>query len=104
MFGDRRPMGCCTASRVDQSQRVQPRGAGRSRCQLGRERGEAIVGGFIEAGLGRTLANDLLRQGIEAVGAVRCRSSGRERNAATMQTLNAKWGDKAGEKIQLAAA
>jgi hypothetical protein len=67
--------------------------------------GEAqqIVSAFIESGVGRTMAIDLLRQGIEASRRGPLSDDQvQERNASSMQDLQAKWGDKAGQKIQLA--
>jgi hypothetical protein len=69
------------------------------------QEGEAqqITSAFIEAGVGRTMANDLLRQGIEASRRGPLSDDAVERrNAEGMQALTAKWGPKTGEKLALA--
>jgi hypothetical protein len=67
--------------------------------------GEAqqITSAFIESGVGRTMAVDLVRQGIEASrrGPLSDEQV-QQRNAVGMAALQAKWGTRAGEKIQLA--
>jgi hypothetical protein len=72
-------------------------------ANLGEGEAQAIVDSFIHAGVGRTMALDLVRQGIEASrrGEMSADEVGR-RNADGMAALTAKWGDRAGEKIQLA--
>jgi hypothetical protein len=69
------------------------------------QEGEAqqITSAFIEAGVGRTMANDLLRQGIEASrrGPLSDHQI-QQRNTAGMAALTAKWGDRTGEKLELA--
>jgi hypothetical protein len=62
-----------------------------------------ITAAFIDAGVGRTMANDLLRQGIEAArngpmhpGEIE------QRNAAGMAELQAKWGDQTPAKLEMA--
>jgi hypothetical protein len=72
-------------------------------ANLGEGEAQQIVSGFIEAGVGRSFAVDLVRQGIEASrrGPLSVEAVER-RNADGMAALTAKWGDKAGEKIELA--
>jgi hypothetical protein len=67
--------------------------------------GEAqqIVGSFIEAGVGRTLAIDLVRQGIEASRRGPLADADiQQRNADGMAELRQKWGPKTAEKVQMA--
>jgi hypothetical protein len=69
------------------------------------DEGEAqqITSAFIEAGVGRTLANDLLRQGIEALRRGPLTDDAIERrNADGMKALHDKWGDQTGQKLELA--
>jgi hypothetical protein len=72
-------------------------------ANLGEGEAQQITSAFIEAGVGRTFAVDLVRQGIEASrrGPLTDEQVQR-RNGAGMDALTAKWGDKAGQKIQLA--
>jgi hypothetical protein len=64
---------------------------------------EAITSAFIKAGVGRTMAVDLVRQGIEASRRGPLSDDQVERmNGNGIKALQAKWGDKAGEKIQMA--
>jgi hypothetical protein len=73
------------------------------RANLGEGEAQQITSTFIEAGVGRTMANDLLRQGIEASRRGPLSDAAVERrNAEGMQALTAKWGDRTGEKLELA--
>jgi hypothetical protein len=67
--------------------------------------GEAqqITSAFIASGVGRTMAIDLVRQGIEASRRGPLSDDQvQRRNADGLAELQAKWGTRAGEKIQLA--
>jgi hypothetical protein len=67
--------------------------------------GEAqqITSAFIESGVGRTMAIDLVRQGIEASRRGPLSDDQvQRRNADGLAELREKWGPKASEKIQLA--
>src|SRR5687768_1815334 len=72
-------------------------------ANLGEGEAQQITSAFIEAGVGRTMANDLVRQGIEASrrGPLSVEQVERK-NADGMAALTAKWGDRAGEKLELA--
>ena len=72
-------------------------------ANLGEGEAQQIVSSFIEAGIGRTMAVDLVRQGIEASRRGPLSVEAVERmNGDGMKALREKWGDRAGEKIQLA--
>jgi len=72
-------------------------------ANLGEGEAQQITSAFIESGVGRTMAVDLVRQGIEASRRGPLSDDQVQRmNGDGMAALTAKWGDKAGEKIQLA--
>lgn len=72
-------------------------------ANLGENEAQQITAAFIESGVGRSMAIDLVRQGVEASrrGPL-AEADIQQRNADGMAALKAKWGSKAGEKIQLA--
>lgn len=72
-------------------------------ANLGEGEAQQIVGAFIESGVGRTMAVDLVRQGIEASRRGPLPDDQvQRRNADGMAALTAKWGPKTGEKLALA--
>src|SRR5687768_16893563 len=73
------------------------------RANLGEGEAQQITSAFIEAGVGRTMANDLVRQGIEASRrGLLSDAQIEQRNADGMQVLEQRWGDRTAEKLQLA--
>jgi len=72
-------------------------------ANLGEGEVQQIVGSFIEAGVGRTLAIDLVRQGVEASRRGPLADADiQQRNADGMAELRQKWGPKTAEKVQMA--
>jgi hypothetical protein len=72
-------------------------------ANLGEGEAQQIVSSFIESGVGRTMAIDLVRQGIEASRRGPLSDDQvQRRNADGMKDLQAKWGPKTGEKLELA--
>jgi hypothetical protein len=72
-------------------------------ANLGEGEAQQIVSGFIEAGVGRTMALDLVRQGIEASRRGPLSDDQvQKRNADGMAALREKWGGQTGAKIELA--
>jgi hypothetical protein len=72
-------------------------------ANLGEGEAQQIVSSFIEAGVGRTFAVDLVRQGIEASRRGPLSVEAVERmNGAGMAALREKWGGRTGAKIELA--
>jgi hypothetical protein len=72
-------------------------------ANLGAGEAQQIVGSFIESGVGRTFAVDLVRQGIEASRRGPLSDDQiQQRNANGMAALREKWGTRTGEKIELA--
>jgi hypothetical protein len=74
-------------------------------ANLGEGEAAQITAAFIESGVGRTMANDLVRQGIEASrrGPLTDHQI-QQRNVAGMAALTAKWGDRTPAKLALAKA
>jgi hypothetical protein len=73
------------------------------RANLQEGEAQQITSAFIEADVGRTMANDLLRQGIEASRRGPLSNDAVERwNAEGMAALTAKWGDQTAAKLALA--
>ena len=72
-------------------------------ANLGEGEAQQITSAFIEAGVGRTMAVDLVRQGIEASrrGPLSVEAVER-RNADGMAALREKWGGQTSAKIELA--
>jgi hypothetical protein len=72
-------------------------------ANLGEGEAQQITSAFIEAGVGRTFAVDLVRQGIAASRRGPLADADIERrNADGMQALREKWGDRTPAKIELA--
>jgi hypothetical protein len=72
-------------------------------ANLGEGEAQQIVSSFIEAGVGRTFAVDLVRQGVEASRRGPLSDDQvQRRNTDGMAALREKWGSQTGAKIELA--
>jgi hypothetical protein len=72
-------------------------------ANLGEGEAQQITSAFIESGVGRTMAIDLVRQGIEASRRGPLSAEQVQRmNGNGMKDLQAKWGAQAGAKLELA--